>query len=138
VDQPATVQDVEADPVAYELVQRRLRRHQSAFRDNLMRAYEGRCAISGTAVPAVLEAAHIEPHVDRGDNSAGNGLLLRSDLHALFDEGLLRIHPETLEVQLDASVDDPHYSVFNGRKLRPRIDKVELSIEALEARWRAP
>lgn len=129
--------DVESDPIAYELVQRRLRRHQSEFRDRLMRAYDGRCAISGTNVAAVLEAAHIEPHVERADNSAGNGLLLRSDLHALFDEGLLRVHPQTLAVHLDPTITDSAYAPFNGQPLRPRADDTPLNIAALEARWHA-
>lgn len=134
---PSAAADVEADPVLYELVQRRLRQHQSAFRDTLMTAYDGRCAISGTDVATVLEAAHIEPHVERGDNSSENGVILRSDLHALFDEGLLRIHPTTFEVWLDPTLLHSVYADLNGRVLRARADGKRPSVLALEARWRA-
>jgi predicted restriction endonuclease len=64
-----------------------VRRGQPAFRRRLLAAYEGTCCISGWAPEAVLEAAHIQEHSKAGLNSMANGLLLRSDLHALFDEG---------------------------------------------------
>lgn len=64
-----------------------MRRGQPAFRRRLLAAYEGTCCISGWAPEAVLEAAHIQEHSKAGLNSMANGLLLRSDLHALFDEG---------------------------------------------------
>ena len=46
-----TLRDAEHDPLAYEQVWRRLRRHQSEFRENVLKAYGRRCAISGTDVP---------------------------------------------------------------------------------------
>ena len=79
------------DPAELATFSRALRRGQPAFRRNLLAAYEGRCCVSGWGPEAVLEAAHIEDHAKTGLNSLANGLLLRSDLHALFDEGLLRI-----------------------------------------------
>lgn len=69
-----------------------LRQGQPAFRNALMDAYECRCAITGCTIQAVLEAAHISPY--RGDhtNHVTNGLLLRADIHTLFDCGLIKVH----------------------------------------------
>lgn len=68
-----------------------LRQGQAQFRQALMEAYEGRCAISGCDVREVLEAAHIMPYLGDETNNVRNGLLLRADLHTLFDLGLLKI-----------------------------------------------
>ena len=76
----------------------RLRRGQAAFRSALMEAYGRRCAITGCAVEDVLEAAHITPYVGSLTNHVSNGLLLRADLHTLFDCGLLAIDPKTRRV----------------------------------------
>lgn len=70
-----------------------LRRGQRAFRQGLLRAFEGACCISGSRVEAVLEAAHIRPYLGAGSHAAGNGLLLRADLHTLFDLHLITVLP---------------------------------------------
>jgi putative restriction endonuclease len=76
----------------------RIRRGQPRFREELMNAYEGRCAITGCAIADVLEAAHITPYAGSQDNHVSNGLLLRADLHTLFDCGLIAIDPATRRV----------------------------------------
>ncbi|MBO1081728.1 HNH endonuclease [Roseomonas sp. 573] len=98
------------------------RRGQKAFRDQLLKAYDGRCAISGCAVLDVLEAVHIVPY--RGDNTNHpiNGLLLRADLHTLFDCGLIAIDPDTLKVLVASAIKDPSYREFHGHMLRRAID----------------
>ncbi|WP_404482023.1 HNH endonuclease [Novosphingobium sp. BL-52-GroH] len=68
-----------------------LRQGQRAFRQALLSAYQGRCAISGCDVEEVLEAAHIMPYMGEHTNAVTNGLLLRADLHTLFDLGLIMI-----------------------------------------------
>jgi hypothetical protein len=58
----------------------------------VFRAFGGRCAISGCTVPEALEAAHLVGRDWRqGHNRASDGILLRRDLHTLYDYGLLRI-----------------------------------------------
>jgi hypothetical protein len=69
------------------------RRGQPQFRQKLITAYAGRCAMTGCAVPDILEAAHIKPYMGDHSNHVTNGLLLRADVHTLFDLGLVRIHP---------------------------------------------
>ncbi|SDO46733.1 HNH endonuclease [Geodermatophilus sp. DSM 45219] len=70
-----------------------LRRGQPAFRAKLLAAYERKCAVTGEAVEDVLEAAHIDPYSESGCNDLGNGLLLRADVHTLFDLHLLAVDP---------------------------------------------
>ena len=54
----------------------------------------GRCAISGEKTLPTLETAHIKPYAESGPHAISNGLLLRSDLHKLFDSGYLTVTPE--------------------------------------------
>lgn len=71
------------------------RKRQGDFRNALIGAYQGTCPVTHTNVPEALQAAHIDPY--RGANSqiVNNGLLLRADIHILYDANLLSIEPET-------------------------------------------
>ena len=69
----------------------RARLGQGAFRVLVTEAYDRRCAISGERTLPVLEAAHIRPYATDGTHSVSNGLLLRADLHTLFDDGYLTV-----------------------------------------------
>lgn len=69
----------------------RVRLGQGAFRVLITDAYERKCAISGERTLPVLDAAHIKPYDKSGPHSVSNGLLLRSDLHKLFDKGYLTV-----------------------------------------------
>ena len=82
------------------------REGQPAFRQALLQAYEGTCAISGCTVEALLEAAHIVPYRGPHTDFVENGLLLRADLHKLFDLRLFRIDPDTRTVRLSADLWD--------------------------------
>ena len=64
---------------------------QGAFRIAVTDAYQRRCAISGEKTLPVLQAAHIQPYAENGPHQVDNGLLLRSDLHTLFDDGYITI-----------------------------------------------
>ena len=72
----------------------RARLGQGAFRVLVTDAYDRRCAITGERTLPVLEAAHIQPYAANGPHSVANGLLLRSDLHILFDRGYLTVTPD--------------------------------------------
>jgi len=48
----------------------------------------------------VLEAAHIKPYRGKTDSHLENGLLLRADLHTLFDLNLIGVEPDTLTVRV--------------------------------------
>jgi putative restriction endonuclease len=70
----------------------------------------------------VLEAAHIQPYAAGGRHSIQNGLLLRSDLHTLFDRGYVTVTPEAhLEVsrRIREEFENGHeYYALHGRDLR--------------------
>ncbi|MFD3706126.1 HNH endonuclease [Nocardia sp. NPDC058658] len=109
------------------------RQGQGIFRDNLRRAYGDRCAITGCDVPAVLQAAHIDPYSGTGTNHIGNGLLLRADVHDLFDRGLLWV-TAAMRVAVHRSLHDTEYGYLHGRKLRlpERISERPLSDKLAE------
>lgn len=95
-----------------------LRRGQTRFRNALLDAYEGRCAITGHAVPAVLEAAHISPYRGHRTHRVQNGLLLRSDLHTLFDLHRLTIGGDDLRVHVAPELRASPYGAWEGAALR--------------------
>jgi putative restriction endonuclease len=96
----------------------RIRRGQPAFRALLLEAYGCRCVITGCSVKDVLEAAHITPYFGGSTNHTSNGLLLRADLHTLFDCGLLAINPNTRMVVIAHSLTTFSYSKITGRAIR--------------------
>jgi hypothetical protein len=98
-----------------EIVQRQ---GQGKFRDDLLKAYDGTCAVTGSQTRAVLEAAHIKPYRGDGSDRVDNGLLLRSDIHTLFDLGLLLIDPDTYVIRVSKKLNDTEYASFEGKKLR--------------------
>lgn len=91
---------------------------QPAFRRLLLAAYGGACAISGCAVEALLEAAHIVPYRGVQTNVVVNGLLLRADLHKLFDLHLLGVDPITRKVCVSEALRQSEYAKFQGMPLR--------------------
>jgi len=114
------------------------RRGQQRFRDELIEAYDGRCAISGCAVLDVLEAAHIFPYRGPQTNHVANGLLLRADLHTLFDCGLIAIDPDTMTVLVAPRLRGSDYVALRGARLRePRSAAQGPSRDALLLQRRA-
>jgi putative restriction endonuclease len=67
---------------------------QGAFRILVTDAYHRRCAVTGERTLPALEAAHIKPYADGGSHEPTNGLLMRRDIHALFDSGYVTVTPE--------------------------------------------
>ena len=94
------------------------RRGQREFREKLMAAYERRCAVSGCAVPDILEAAHVTRYLGPKSNRITNGVILRADLHTLYDCGLLAFDPTTRKVLLAPSLEGSEYKAFDGSSLR--------------------
>jgi hypothetical protein len=110
------------------------RRGQKKFRDALAKRYGWLCMISGATTKAVLEAAHIRPYRGPNDNHPSNGLLLRADLHTLFDVNLLGIEPESLRIRVAKRVMDLEYRSCDGKTLVCE-SSARPSPEALQARW---
>lgn len=119
--------------VLREVVQRR---GQQKFRKALIAAYGGCCAISGCPVTPLLEAAHITPYLGPDTNSITNGLLLRADLHTLWDLGLLAVDPETHTVWVSPEINDPTYQGLVGADLmHPSHPAQRPSPAALQQQW---
>lgn len=64
---------------------------QQAFKSLVLTSYQRRCAITRSKIRPVLEAAHIRPVAHEGQHRVDNGLLLRTDVHRLFDGGYLGV-----------------------------------------------
>lgn len=112
------------------------RRGQPRFREELMRAYSRRCAFTNCAVEQVLEAAHIISYKGPDTNHVQNGLLLRADVHTLFDMQLVGVDVsgEAPIVVLHESIRrEAAYQGLHGSKvLLPKNDADRPSRRALE------
>ncbi|MGA8014354.1 MAG: HNH endonuclease [Candidatus Dormiibacterota bacterium] len=109
------------------LIQPRL--GQGSFRVMVTDAYRRRCAITGERVLPVLEAAHIVPYAEGGRHEISNGLLLRSDLHTLFDRGYMTVTPE-LQVDVSRRLKEDwenghEYYAFEGAPVTPPIHEAD-------------
>jgi len=112
------------------------RRGQKRFRDALIERYGGRCMISGCELLDVIEAVHIVPFRKEKKHKISNGILLRSDLHTLFDLNLIGINPETLEIFLSDKVRRVEtYQQFHKRRLIPN-GVLDLSKDYLSLKWK--
>jgi putative restriction endonuclease len=110
---------------------------QGSFRIMVTDAYGRRCAVSGERTLPVLEAAHIKPYSGEGTHDIRNGLLLRSDLHTLYDRGYLTVTPDyRLEVSRrikEEFQNGREYYALEGKQItvpkleaeRPRTDLLE-------------
>lgn len=112
------------------------RRGQPKFRAGLLAVYEGRCAVTLSDTQAVLEAAHIRPYRGPDSNVLSNGLLLRADVHTLFDLALLAIEPGSHIVRVADSLKKSSYGELDGTRLSlPSDPMCRPSSEALDSAW---
>lgn len=111
---------------------------QGSFRVMVTDAYERRCAVTSERTLPALEAAHIKPYAEDGPLSINNGVLLRRDLHALFDRGYLTITPEyNFEVsrKIKEEFENGHeYYQYHGRPISLPI-KHELYPSSIFLDW---
>lgn len=95
---------------------------QGAFRLAVTDAYERRCAVSGEKTLPILDAAHIRSYGEGGDHDPANGLLLRTDIHRLFDLGYVTVsddHRFEVSHRLKADFDNGrHYYDLHGADVR--------------------
>ncbi|PKB25317.1 putative restriction endonuclease [Novosphingobium kunmingense] len=119
-------------------VSMRQRLGQGAFRLSVTDGYGRRCAVSGEKTLPILDAAHIRAYRDGGDHDISNGLLLRTDIHRLFDLGYVTVTErnrfavsERLKADFDNGV---HYYAMQGTEIgSPRPGFASPAPEAL--RW---
>lgn len=122
------------DKVLREIVRRR---GQRAFRTKLLRIYGGRCSITNCNIEAILEAAHVTPYLGPDTNKAGNGMLLRADIHTLWDLGLIAINPESMKLWVSPNLVGSEYEKLNNTPpFLPEVLENRPSLEALKAQWK--
>ena len=131
------VQDDSFSP-EYRKILTCVRTGQGAFRVCITDAYTRRCAVTGEKTLPVLEAAHIKPFADSGPYFINNGILLRSDLHKLFDKGYMTI-TKNHKVEISRRIKEEfengvEYYKYHGNRMivlpqrsldRPRPDFIE-------------
>lgn len=111
---------------------------QGTFRVAVTEAYQRQCAITRERALPALEAAHIRPFAEVQTHYVRQGLLLRSDVHRLFDVGYLTVTPQ-LKVEASSRMkedfnDGDNYLKLNGSDVWvPQNPKLRPDPEAL--RW---
>ena len=110
---------------------------QGSFRVVVTDAYKRRCAFTGSPVLHVLDAAHIKPFAKEGPNDVQNGILLRQDVHTLFDRGYITVTPDyRVEVsrRIKEEFENGHeYYASHGKVIQlPGRDEFRPSREFLE------
>lgn len=125
----------ENDADAREWVARTIvrRQGQPQFRQELLAAYQNKCAVTGYDAPDALEAAHVKKYLGPHTNSVSNGLLLRADIHTLFDLNLLAVDTRDMTVVVSVALDNTIYKYLNGKKLHlPKDDKLHPNKKSLD------
>ena len=112
------------------------RKQQGRFRRMLLEAYNGQCAISGYDAEPALQAAHISSYLGPKSQAASNGLLLRADLHLLYDNMLLSVDPDNMRIHLASALMSTRYEQYEGLAIRlPRNKDQRPSPERLAAQY---
>lgn len=112
------------------------RQGQSRFRDELIYAYHGRCAVTGCPVLPVLEAAHLHPYRGAHTNRVTNGLLLRADIHTLLDCQYLAPAPGTRAIVISKRLAGTEYEALSGKPIaEPVARALRPADSALEKVW---
>jgi dsRNA-specific ribonuclease len=107
------------------------RKGQAGFRKTLLDEW-GNCCISGCNINSILEAAHIAPYRGDKDNHIQNGLILRVDIHRLFDSYMIGINPDDFTIELCPELKESEYKPLEGKKIE---NGDRLSNKALHYRW---
>jgi putative restriction endonuclease len=98
---------------------------QGAFRISVTDAYNRACAVSGGRVLPALDAAHIRAYGSGGNHEVSNGLLLRRDIHSVFDAGYV-----TIDEQLRFVVSDRVRTDFNNGNEYRRLHGTVVTVPA--------
>ena len=106
---------------------------QGAFRGMVLETYQRRCALTGGKVLPVLQSAHIRPVTRGGVHHIQNGILMRSDVHALYDLGYLTVTPD-LTIRASRRLRDE----FNNGEDYRRLDGQRIWVPSESARQPHP
>ena len=122
-----------ADFVMYDLfsydhatLKEREKRKDDKFRKDVKQRYNNECVITGTDIPC--QVCHIIPFSECSEKEkydVNNGIVLRDDIHTLFDHNELKINPDTLKIELSDNILNNkkryEYHKYNG--MRVNIDE---------------
>jgi hypothetical protein len=135
---PVSVARQRVHQMLAERFRRSGRSRQAQFSAALLHAYAKCCAVTGCQIEETLEAAHIIPFCLSHNCDPWNGILLRSDLHRLFDLNLMRIDPVTTAVQFEPSIlsMDPSYLLWEGRVIKSPQAHLSFSSNPYERPWK--
>ena len=102
----------------HTIARTRVRLGQADFRRNLLKKFGENCALTGPAPRQAIDAAHLYSYAKEQQHVVGGGMLLRKDLHRLFDLGLIAINPATLKIDLAPEIRRiAQYRHLHGAKL---------------------
>lgn len=105
----------------------RARVGQGAFRARLLEQFGSNCAFTGPAHKIALQAAHLYSYAELGAHSDDGGLLMRADIHRLFDEGYITVEPSTLAIQISPEISSyAPYASLHGRHLQVKLSPTHL------------
>jgi hypothetical protein len=93
-----------------KMVEQAVRPEQQDFSRRIREIYRDKCAVTGCVTPAALEAAHIRTQKGLDNNSPANGMLLRSDIHALFDRLLVTLSEDGARLEVSPELTDTGYN----------------------------
>jgi len=109
------------------------RRGQPQMRLSLLAAYDYTCAVTGCNAPDALEAAYIIPYRGKYTHHSSNGLLLRADIHTLFDLGKIAVDTRSMTLIVSDELHATSYRILADRPLKyPQEDSQRPSTEALD------
>lgn len=111
---------------------------QGTFRVSVMDAYGRACAVTTEHSLPVLEAAHIRPYAEGGTHDVSNGILLRTDIHRLFDKGFVTVSAKDLRLEVSSKLKEQwengriYYDMRGVRIQRPRASREQPDVALLQ------
>ncbi len=121
--------DIERQRVLVSILERP---RQARFRRDILEASGGKCVVTGVKLRDVLEAAHIKPVSDGGNDLVSNGFCMRTDIHTLFNTGHLRIHPSGAIQLSDAARRESEYAALPDKIIIPSY----INLAHIDWRWK--
>lgn len=112
----------------------RVRTGQRQFREHLLASQGSSCAFTGAAPERVLEAGHLYSYARLGEHHEHGGLMLRRDIHRLFDDGMLAVEPDRLRVDVAPELAEfPQYARLHDERLTLRLR--DQQVDWLNRHW---
>jgi len=128
-----TIDDHDSREKIYKEI--KARRGQQKFRKALLKRFNEKCCFTGCSIKHLLEAAHIKSYRGINDNHPSNGLLLRADIHTLFDLDLIGIDPGNGTIHLNKEALRDGYEDLDNKVIE-LANINQLSSEALTYKWK--